>query len=88
MTDHESRTNVDINDAYFDAAEKAMRTTATLDDEVVGTAAELTGVKEIPALLRLGLTTLIQVESAKRLAALGGTDPLAQAAPRHRDDLR
>ena len=65
-----------------------MRTTATLDDEIVDTAAELTGVKEVPALLRLGLTTLIQVESAKRLAALGGTDPLAETAPRHRDDSR
>jgi len=65
-----------------------MRTTATLDENMVNTAAELTGISETPTLLRLGLATLIQVESAKRLAALGGSDPQAQAAPRHRDDRR
>jgi Arc/MetJ family transcription regulator len=61
-----------------------MRTTVTIDDELLAKAAELTGVKENVALLRQGLQTLIRVESARRLAALGGTDPRAEAAPRRR----
>lgn len=47
-------------------------------------AAELTGVHENTALLRRGLETLIRVESARRLAALGGSDKTAAAAPRRR----
>lgn len=35
-------------------------------------------------LLRDGLKSLIRVESAKRLIALGGSDPEATAAPRQR----
>jgi Arc/MetJ family transcription regulator len=62
-----------------------MRTTVTIDDELLATAAELTGVHENGALLRRGLQTLIRVESARRLAALGGSDPGAKAAPRRRD---
>ena len=61
-----------------------MRTTVTIDDELLAKAAELTGVNENVALLRQGLQTLIRVESARRLAALGGTDPRAKAAPRRR----
>ena len=61
-----------------------MRTTVTIDDELLAKAAELTGVNENVALLRLGLQTLIRVESARRLAALGGTDPQAEGAPRRR----
>jgi Arc/MetJ family transcription regulator len=61
-----------------------MRTTVTIDDDLLAKAAELTGVHENVALLRRGLQTLIRVESARRLAALGGTDAAATAAPRHR----
>ncbi|HCB03597.1 MAG TPA: type II toxin-antitoxin system VapB family antitoxin [Nocardioides sp.] len=61
-----------------------MRTTVTLDDEVVARAAELTGITETSALVRDGLETLIRIESAKRLAALGGTDRAATAVPRRR----
>ena len=61
-----------------------MRTTVTLDDEVVAKAAELAGTSETSALVRRGLETLIRVESARRLAALGGTDPGARSAPRRR----
>ena len=61
-----------------------MRTTVTIDDELLSRAAELTGVTERTALLRQGLETLIRVESARRLAALGGSDPKAEAAPRRR----
>lgn len=61
-----------------------MRTTVTIDDELLAKAAELTGVSENAALLRQGLQTLIRVESARRLAALGGTDTLATSGPRQR----
>ena len=61
-----------------------MRTTVTIDDDLLAKAAELTGVHENVALLRQGLQTLIRVESARRLAALGGTDAKATAAPRRR----
>jgi Arc/MetJ family transcription regulator len=61
-----------------------MRTTVTLDDEVVAKAAALAGTSETSALVRQGLETLIRVESARRLAALGGTDSTATAAPRRR----
>jgi Arc/MetJ family transcription regulator len=61
-----------------------VRTTVTLDDAVVAKAVELTGVAETAALVRHGLETLIRVESARRLAALGGSDPEAAAAPRRR----
>jgi Arc/MetJ family transcription regulator len=61
-----------------------MRTTVTLDDAIVAKAAELTGIKETSALVRDGLQALIRLESARRLAALGGSDPKAIAAPRRR----
>ncbi|MGO4256858.1 type II toxin-antitoxin system VapB family antitoxin [Marmoricola sp. RAF53] len=64
----------------------AMRTTVTLDDATVARAVELTGVAETSALVRQGLETLIRVETARRLAALGGSDPKASAAPRRRTD--
>ena len=62
-----------------------MRTTVTLDGDLVARAQELTGVKERSVLLREGLETLIRVESARRLAALGGTEPEAQISSRTRD---
>ena len=62
-----------------------MRTTVTIDDDLLERAAELTGMTERTALLRAGLETLIRVESAKRLAALGGSDANASAAPRRRN---
>jgi Arc/MetJ family transcription regulator len=61
-----------------------MRTTVTLDDDLVKRAEELTGLKERSALLREALRELIARESARRLILLGGTDPDAKAAPRRR----
>ena len=63
-----------------------MRTTITLDDDLIERAAELTGVRERTALVRAALTALIQQQSARRLARLGGSDPEAMAAPRRRPD--
>jgi Arc/MetJ family transcription regulator len=75
------------DDAILDA-EASVRTTVTIDDELLARATELTGITERSALLRDGLETLIRVESAKRLAALGGSDSDATAAPRRRDGAK
>jgi Arc/MetJ family transcription regulator len=68
-----------------------MRTTLALDDELVRTAQELTGVTEKTALVRAGLKALVERESARRLAALGGIAPDFPDIPRRRvseDDPR
>ncbi len=61
-----------------------MRTTVTLDDDLLERAEKLTGIEERPALLREALKALIARESALRLARLGGGDPKAAAPPRRR----
>jgi len=63
-----------------------MRTTVTLDDELLAKAQAYTGVKERSALLREALTALIERESARRLARLGGTEPDLTPAPRRRPE--
>jgi|HubBroStandDraft_3_1064219.scaffolds.fasta_scaffold298296_2 Arc/MetJ family transcription regulator len=50
-----------------------MRATVSLDDELVKTAQELSGVTEITALLKELLRALIHREASRSLAALGGT---------------
>ncbi len=62
-----------------------MRTTVTLDDDLLERAEKLTGIRERPALLREALKALIGRETAERLVRLGGSDPEAAAAPRFRD---
>ncbi len=52
-----------------------MRTTVALDDALLANAQALTGVKEKSALLREALKALIERESARRLARLGGSQP-------------
>ena len=64
-----------------------MRTTVSLDDELVAKAQALSGLTERGALLREALTALIQRESAHRLARLGGAEPHLKAPPRHRQTL-
>jgi len=61
-----------------------MRTTLALDDDLLAEAEALTGVKEKSALVREALKALIERESARRLARLGGSDPKAKAPPRRR----
>ena len=52
-----------------------MRTTLALDDDLLAAAEQYTGLKEKSALVREALRALIERESARRLAALGGTEP-------------
>jgi Arc/MetJ family transcription regulator len=61
-----------------------MRTTVALDDELVRTAQEYSGVTERTALLREALKALIHLEASRRLAALGGTMPNLKDVPRRR----
>lgn len=61
-----------------------MRTTLALDDDLLAEAEALTGVSEKTALVREALKALIERESARRLARLGGSDPKAKAPPRRR----
>jgi Arc/MetJ family transcription regulator len=61
-----------------------MRTTVNLDDELLEQAVSLSGVQERSALLREALAALIQRESARRLAQLGGTEKRIKPAPRRR----
>ena len=61
-----------------------MRTTITLDDELPARGSEAMGTTQRSALLHEGLRLIVQREATRRLIALGGTMPDAQAAPRRR----
>jgi Arc/MetJ family transcription regulator len=61
-----------------------MRTTINLDDQLLNEAQRITGMKERTALIHEGLRALIERESARRLARLGGSDPRLQTIPRRR----
>jgi Arc/MetJ family transcription regulator len=61
-----------------------MRTTLNLDDGLLEEARRITGIKEKTALLHRGLEELIARESARALAALGGTSPKLRPIARRR----
>jgi Arc/MetJ family transcription regulator len=61
-----------------------MRTTINIDDELLAKAAKLVGPMDRTAMVSEGLKALIERESARRLARLGGTQPTLKAAPRRR----
>jgi Arc/MetJ family transcription regulator len=62
----------------------AMRTTLALDDELLAKAQAFTGLREKSALVREALKALIERESARRLARLGGSEPDLTMSPRRR----
>jgi len=70
----------------------AMRSTIEIDDSLLETARSLSGIKDTVPLVRQALETLIRVEAGRRLIALGGSMPDAEAAPGdgalHRRDPR
>ena len=68
--------------------EANLRPTLALDDDLVAKAEELTGLREKTPLVREALKALIERESARRLAKLGGTDAEAEVPPRRRLDAR
>ena len=61
-----------------------MRTTVNIDDELLAKATKLAGPMDRSAILSEALRALIERESARRLARLGGTQPKLEAAPRRR----
>jgi Arc/MetJ family transcription regulator len=63
-----------------------MRTTLALDDDLLAEAQRLTGTSEKSALVRQALTALIERESARRQARLGGSEPDLTTAARRRLD--
>jgi Arc/MetJ family transcription regulator len=65
-----------------------MRTTVTLDEILLSRAQLLSGVQERSALLKEALSALIQRESARRLARLGGTEPQLEGVARRREGKR
>ena len=65
-----------------------MRTTLNIDDQLLAEAQRVSGVTEKAALVREGLRALIERESARRLARLGGSEPQLKAISRRRSDLK
>ena len=61
-----------------------MRTTLVIDDHQLASARELSGIKETTAIVREALNALIERESARRLARLGGSEPDLVPVPRRR----
>lgn len=61
-----------------------MRTTLSIDDELLAEARRLSGLDQTSALVREGLRALVERESARRLARLGGTEPGLAVARRRR----
>ncbi len=61
-----------------------MRTTITLDDDLLAKAQEYSGIREKSALINEALRGLIAREAGRRLALLGGTEPQLKSIPRRR----
>ncbi len=61
-----------------------MRTTLNINDDLLRQAQRLTGLAEKTAVVHAGLEALIARESARRLAALGGTEKGLRPIPRRR----
>jgi len=61
-----------------------MRTTVTVDDELLAKAQSYTGIQEKSALIREALKRLVEREAARRLARLGGSMPDLKPVPRRR----
>jgi Arc/MetJ family transcription regulator len=61
-----------------------MRTTINIEERLIEEAKRLTGLREKTAVVHAGLEALIARESAKRLAALGGTERTIRKVSRRR----
>jgi Arc/MetJ family transcription regulator len=64
-----------------------MRSTVTLDDDLLDQAHKISGLTERSQLLKEALLALVQRERAHRLALLGGTQPQLQASSRRQSAL-
>ncbi len=61
-----------------------MKTTLNIDDRLLAEARRLSRIEEKTALVHAGLEALIARESARRLSALGGSEPGLKSTPRRR----
>ena len=61
-----------------------MRTTINLDDDLLALASKLTGITDRTPLIRESLKAIIERESSRRLALLGGSMPDFEVPPRRR----
>ena len=61
-----------------------MRTTVTIDDELLAKAKKYAGVEETSALLKIVMKSYIEGEASRRLALMGGTEPDLDYIPRRR----
>ena len=61
-----------------------MRTTINLDETLLAAAKKISGMTERTALIHEGLKALIERESARRLARLGGSEPQLKSVSRRR----
>jgi len=61
-----------------------MRTTINLDETLLEAAKKISGMTERTALIHEGLKALIERESARRLARLGGSEPQLKSVSRRR----
>lgn len=80
---------VSSNDAYIShhLQGAVMRTTIVIDDDLLAKATELSGLSERTAVIREGLKALIERESARRLAKLGGSEPQLELVSRRRSQV-
>jgi Arc/MetJ family transcription regulator len=82
---HQLRHHLMLYSVYIQGMETfPVRTTVNIDDELLARAQELTGIEEKATLLREGLRALVEREAARRLAALGGSQPDLAPTPRRR----
>ncbi len=63
-----------------------MRTTINLNSDLISKAQRMAGIEERTALIHAGLAALIERESARRLARLGGSEPQLREVPRRRSN--
>jgi Arc/MetJ family transcription regulator len=61
-----------------------MRTTVTLVDDLLAEAMKLTGIEDRGSVLHAGSKALVERESARRLARLGGSQPTIPGIRRRR----
>jgi Arc/MetJ family transcription regulator len=61
-----------------------MRTTITVDDDLINDLREATGIAETSQIVRRALVEMRERAAAQRLAALGGSLPKLDLPPRRR----
>ena len=64
-----------------------MRTTVTINDELLLKAKKYTGVEETTALINEALKRLVEREAARRLALMGGSEATMPYIVRERSEI-